>query len=341
MTTMIVGAKIERIGAGDTISFEGGLGTTFGSCSLVNADCFSWLSNLPENTLHAIVTDPPYGLKEYEHEQLEKRANGNGGVWRIPPSYDGANRAPMPRFTALNSKERENLRIFFVHWSQLTVRALRPGGHVFIAGSAYLSQLVFGALVEGGLEYRGQIIRLVRTLRGGNRPKNNEDKFPDVCSMLRGCYEPWGIFRKPMPARMTVSQCLHTYGTGGLRVMPSGLPLNDVIDSERTPRNERRIINHPSLKPQSFLRPIVYASVPLGTGVIADPFAGSGSTVAAALAVGVTCIGVEKRSDYYADAKSAIPKLAALPTTSGLLAHGLSPNPCRSSLPSSSRDRSV
>jgi len=33
-----------------------------------------------ENTFHAIVTDPPYGVKEYEFDQLEKRANGNGAI---------------------------------------------------------------------------------------------------------------------------------------------------------------------------------------------------------------------------------------------------------------------
>ena len=73
---------------------------------VVHADCFDWLSGLPENTLHAVVTDPPYGVKEYDADQLEKRANGKGGIWRIPPSFDGHVRAPLPRFTALNGKER-------------------------------------------------------------------------------------------------------------------------------------------------------------------------------------------------------------------------------------------
>jgi site-specific DNA-methyltransferase (adenine-specific) len=294
--------------------------TSFGTSAIIHADCFEWLGRLPENTLHAIVTDPPYGVKEYEDDQLEKRTNGNGGVWRIPPSYDGANRAPLPRFTAFSTKEREALRSFFITWSKLVVHALCPGAHVFIAASAYLAQLTFGALTEGGLEYRGQVIRLVRTLRGGNRPKNDEDAFPNVCSMLRGCYEPWGILRKPMPPGMTVGDCLRKYGTGGLRVMPSGLPLNDVIESERTPQSERRIADHPSLKPQSFLRPMVYAALPLGTGVIADPFLGAGPTVAAAMAMGVACVGVERRADYYEEAVNAIPKLAALPTTSDVLA---------------------
>jgi hypothetical protein len=37
-----------------------------------------------------------------------------------------------------------------------------------------------------------------------------------------------------------------------------------------TPQKEREIANHPSLKPQSFLRQVVYAALPLGEGVIVD-----------------------------------------------------------------------
>jgi site-specific DNA-methyltransferase (adenine-specific) len=283
-----------------------------GQSRIVHADCFEWLGSIPESSLHAIITDPPYGVKEYDFDQIEKRANGNGGIWRIPPSFDGHIRAPLPRFTALNDKERATLRRFFVEWARLAVHALRPGGHLFIASNAFLSQLVFSALVEGGLEFRGELIRLVRTLRGGDRPKNAEDEFPDVCSLPRGCYEPWGILRKPLPPKMTVSECLREFQTGGLRRRPDGLPFSDVLLSERTPRRERQIANHPSLKPQSFLRQIVHAALPLGQGIIADPFMGSGSTVAAAEAIGAQCIGVERFADYYEMSRVAIPQLAAL-----------------------------
>jgi site-specific DNA-methyltransferase (adenine-specific) len=166
--------------------------------------------------------------------------------------------------------------------------------------------------VEGGLEFRGELIRLVRTLRGGDRPKNAEQEFPNVSSMPRGCYEPWGILRKPMPSGMKLSDCLREFQTGGLRRTPDGNPFNDVIFSERTPRLEREIANHPSLKPQSFLRQVVRAALPLGEGIIIDPFMGSGSTVAAAEAVGVCCIGVERYAEYYEMSRTAIPALAAL-----------------------------
>lgn len=294
--------------------------TCFNRSLVVNADCFAWMAETPANSFHAIVTDPPYGVKEYDSDQLNKRKNGNGGVWRIPPSFDGHKRAPLPRFTALNVAERERVAQFFYNWGHLAWQILRPGGHIFLASNTYLAQIVFTAVAEAGFEYRGQIMRLVRTLRGGDRPKNAEQTFPDVCSLPRGCYEPWGLFRKPLPKGMTVSDCLKQFQTGGLRRQPNGNPFEDVVNSERTPKKERQIANHPSLKPQSFMRQIVYASLPLGEGVVVDPFMGSGSTIAAAEFLGYRSIGIERHEEYYAMSLEAIPKLASLITNSTQMA---------------------
>ncbi len=49
-------------------------------------DCFTWIERQPANSIHAVVTDPPYGLYEYTAEQQTKLRAGRGGVWRIPPS---------------------------------------------------------------------------------------------------------------------------------------------------------------------------------------------------------------------------------------------------------------
>lgn len=283
--------------------------TRIGRSVLIHADCLEWLPRVPENSIHAVVTDPPYGIKEYELDQLEKRANGKGGVWRIPPSFDGHTRAPLPRFTTLDADDRARLRRFFVDWTRLVVRTLRPGAHVFIATNAFIAQLLYEALVVGGLEFRGQIIRLVRTLRGGDRPKNAETEFPGVSSMPKGCYEPWGLFRKPLPPKMTVSECLRRFQTGALRRTANDKPFEDVMVSERTPRREREIADHPSLKPQSFLRRICYAALPLAEGTILDPFAGSGSTLAAVEALGPVGIGIERFREYYEMASRAIPRL--------------------------------
>lgn len=277
---------------------------------LVHADAFEWLSRLPPNSLHGIVCDPPYGVEEYTDRQLERR--GTGGIWRLPPSFDGHVRAPLPRFTALNVKQRAALRVFFVEFARAALPSLRPGAHVLVAGNAFLSQMVFPAIADGGLEFRTEVVRLVQTLRGGDKPKLGEKDYPGVASLPRGGYEPWGLFRKPLPPKMTVKECLKEFGTGGLRHRPDGNPFNDVIPSERTPKRERELANHPSVKPQSLMRQLVRAILPLGEGVLADPFMGSGSTVAAAEAIGYECVGVERHKDFFDLAVRSVPKLAAL-----------------------------
>jgi site-specific DNA-methyltransferase (adenine-specific) len=63
------------------------------------------------------------------------------------------------------------------------------------------------------------------------------------------------------------------------------------------------------------MRRLVRASLPLGRGVILDPFMGAGSTIAAAKHLGLKSVGVELDSKYFSMARSAIPKLSELETT--------------------------
>jgi len=289
---------------------------TYGRSLMVHADCFHWLRRMPDDSIAAVVTDPPYGVREYAAQELEQRQRGRTGIWRIPPSFDGSKRAPLPRFTALDHQERQAAGQFFHEWATILLPKLKPGAHVFVACNAFMSQLVFSSLMDGGLEFRTQIIRLVQTLRGGDWPKLGEQDFPDVCSLPRGSYEPWGLFRKPLPKGMPLRECLQVHGTGGLRRRMDGKPFLDVIPSERTPRRERHVANHPSLKPQSLMRQLVWSALPLGEGIVVDPFMGSESTIAAAEAVGYRSIGIERHTDYYILAGKVVPQLHA-PATNG------------------------
>lgn len=280
------------------------------SYSLHLADCQEWMDRQPENSTHAIVTDPPYGLREYTPEEKDKLRRRRGGVWRIPPSFDGCERNPVPRFTVLTEDDREQLRAFFSRFAKRAFRILVPGGHLFIATNPLLSHLVYSPLMEAGFEKRGEIIRLVQTLRGGDRPKNAHAEFPDVTVMPRSCWEPWGLFRKPCEGR--VQDNLRKWKTGGLRRISREAPFSDVIQSAPTRAEEREIAPHPSLKPQVFMRHIVRASLPLGAGVVLDPFMGGGSTIAAAVAVGYESIGVEIDPVFFEAAERAIPRLSRL-----------------------------
>ena len=157
----------------------------FGRSTVVHADCIDWLRRQESNSVHAVVTDPPYGLFEYTVEQQDKLRAGKGGVWRIPPSFDGTQRSPLPRFTVLSTDDLRNLESFFFEWAQALISVLVPGANVVVASNPLLSYLVSGALARAGLERRGEIVRLVMTMRGGDRPKAAHEEFPDVSVMPR------------------------------------------------------------------------------------------------------------------------------------------------------------
>ncbi len=282
------------------------------SAEIKNVDCFDWLAKRAPNSIHAVVTDPPYGLVEYTEKEQTKLRNGNkGGVWRIPPSFDGHKRAPLPRFTVLDEADRKELYRFFKRFAKLVKDALVPGGNVVVASNPLLSHIVATAMSEGGLELRGYITRLTMTMRGGDRPKNAHKEFEDVSVMPRSMFEPWVVLRKPLEGR--AQDNLRKWKTGGFRRISADQPFGDVIESRPTPKAERDVAPHPSLKPQAFMRQLVRAALPLGQGVVLDPFMGAGSTIAAAIAVGYSSIGLEKDRAYFEIAEAALPKLASLP----------------------------
>ncbi|MBI3299946.1 MAG: site-specific DNA-methyltransferase [Elusimicrobia bacterium] len=281
-----------------------------GNAKLFHADCFDWIERQPDCSIHAVVTDPPYGLFEYSVEQQEKLRSGKGGVWRVPPSFDGNQRAPLPRFTTLTDDQLAELQTFFLGLGRLLLPKLVPGANVIVASNPLLSFIVSSALAEAGLERRGEVIRLVMTMRGGDRPKHAHQEFPDVSVMPRSMWEPWVLFRRPIEGR--VQDNLRKWKTGGFRRPSAERPFGDVIVSSPTRKAERAFAPHPSLKPQAFLRQLVRGVLPLGEGVILDPFAGGGSTLAAAEAVGYKSIGIEKDPYYFDVAKKAVMRLASI-----------------------------
>lgn len=103
----------------------------------INDDRFNWMNYRDANSISAIVTDPPYGAKKYADLEIEKSRDGKGGIWRLPPAFDGHSRQAVPRFSVINDdpQERENVYLFFNNWAQKASRILMPGGHIFIASA--------------------------------------------------------------------------------------------------------------------------------------------------------------------------------------------------------------
>jgi site-specific DNA-methyltransferase (adenine-specific) len=304
------------------------------SYTLISGNSFGELETWPETTdpgadwqngggVHAIVTDPPYGVIEFAEENVEKMRDGSGGVWRIPPELDGNQRNPLPRFTVLDDDDKQMLREFFTKFGELAEKVLRPGGHVFVASTQLLMHYVSAGLDEAGLERRDVLVRETKTLRGGDRPKGAHDhpEYSMVSSMPRVYWEPWLLYRKPYEGKLVEN--LETWQTGGLRRESEERPFTDLLEDGKTSKREREISatanpegedSHPSVKPQALMRELCHAALPLQKGTILDPFMGSGATIAAADALGYDSVGIEVDDAYYEMAENAIPKFSELST---------------------------
>ena len=84
----------------------------------------------------------------------------------------------------------------------------------------------------------------------------------------------------------------------------------------KAPKSERPVVDgtaHPTVKPLTLMRWLVRMVTPPG-GTVLDPFAGSGTTLEAAMLEGFNVIGVEREADYLPLIQTRMDRVAATPT---------------------------
>lgn len=104
-----------------------------------------------------------------------------------------------------------------------------------------------------------------------------------------GCYS--ALSRNPF---FTVHEEMYVMGDGW-SLDPSLLPLRSVLTTTEHRSKHTGSVGHPTPKPLSLMRQLIERCPP---GTIADPFAGSGSTLVAAKQLGRKAIGIELDERY-------------------------------------------
>lgn len=102
----------------------------------------------------------------------------------------------------------------------------------------------------------------------------------------------------PAPKRERVVGCT-VCGASGLGVPPCACRHPD-DDAKPAPTR-----SHPTVKPLSLMRYLCRLVTPPG-GVVLDPFAGSGTTLQAAVEEGFGAIGIEREAEYVADIRTRL-----------------------------------
>ena len=298
---------------------------------LIEGDALAVLAKLPDNSIDAIVTDPPYGI------------SFAGNAW------DGK----AIRTVVGGDGKRLSANEVFARWTRIwateALRVLKPGGHVVAFGAPRTVHALTRGVEEAGLEIRDQLLWMYAQ----GMPKSRH--LPGgLGTCLRPAFEPIVLARKPLAG--TTLRIIETWGTGALNTEASRVngrwPAHVVVShgercSEKNcvsgcpvgmlegqhegfarmffvakaTRAEReagledfpvrsaqlytgkarpprlRANQHPTVKPIALMRWLVGLVTPVG-GVVCDPFAGSGTTGIAAVLEKGPFLGIEREPEY-------------------------------------------
>lgn len=293
---------------------------------LIEGDTLKVLPQLPEASVDAVVTDPPYAISL------------GGRAW--------------DRFGDRQVSAAEAFERWTCAWAAECRRVLKPGGHLLAFGASRTFHRLVAGVEDAGLEVRDQLV----WLNGEGMPKSR--RLPGgLGTALKPAYEPILLARAPFVGRTAAN--VEAHGTGALQIdatrvdggrWPANVLLGHVEDCtpvecasdcpttlvdaaapESRPsrffycpkasrhereagckqlpiqtatlytgpaRKPRRVRNvHPTVKPLELMRWLVRLGCPPG-GVVLDPFCGSGSTGAAAVLEGRQFVGIERERAY-------------------------------------------
>lgn len=125
---------------------------------LIEADCIETMAEMDENSVDAIVTDPPYGLgfmgKRWDQPGafVERKSNRRAASFE---SFHG-NHNPTDAADAARTRQSENQKAQSWHetWAAEALRVLKPGGYLLAFGGTRTYHRLVCALEDAGFEIR-------------------------------------------------------------------------------------------------------------------------------------------------------------------------------------------
>ena len=195
------------------------------SARIVHADSLDYLAGLPDASIDAVITDPPYGLAELKPgrvvQAIEAWARGERD---FVPDGRGFMGVPWDSFVPPPAIWDECLRV------------LKPGGHLAAFAGSRTYDIMGLAVRMAGFEIRdglvwlygqgmpkgqkvGRAVHAQALRRGGSEEAAvaAADRWDGWDTTLKPAHEPIVLARKPLAER-TVAANLLEHGAGGLHV---------------------------------------------------------------------------------------------------------------------------
>jgi len=184
---------------------------------LMLGDCLSEMRRLADASVHAVVTDPPYGIgfmgKAWDGADIEKRAaarrasTGGGATGENGAHRSSAVSAGIYNLAPAGMRAFQE---FSEEWAREAFRVLKPGGYMLSFASPRTYHRMTVGIEDAGFEVRDQIMWVF----GSGFPKSKNGDWGGTA--LKPAHEPVVLARKPLVG--TVAKNWAEHETGGLNI---------------------------------------------------------------------------------------------------------------------------
>lgn len=275
-------------------------------------DCLKVLSELNDESVDCVITDPPYFI------------DGMGNNWNVSKLNEKANKAgvigSLPVGMKFDPQQGRDLQVFMTKVSTEIFRILKPGGFYLSFSQGRLYHRMATAIEDCGFEIRDLLIwkregqakafsqdHFVKKMKISDAEKADIIKKLDgrKTPQLKGVSEPIVLAQKPKEGTFVSNWIKYGVGLIDTTQTLDGKFPSTVIEVEKPKGTERSESTHFTMKPVLLMEHLIKIFSTTGS-VICDPFMGSGSTGVACINTGRKFVGVELDGNYYHEAKERL-----------------------------------
>lgn len=284
------------------------------SVAVCNGECLEAMDEIPDGSVDAVITDPPYFIdgmgNNWDVEQLDGKAKKGVVIGSLPVGM---------KFDPKQGKELEG---FMRKVSDQVFRVLKPGGFFISFSQGRLYHRMAVAVEDAGFEVRDMLVwkregqpkafSQEHFVRKMDLPE--EEKARIVAELggrktpqLKGQSEPMVLAQKPKDGTFIENWMAHGVGLVDVSVSLDGKFPGTVMEVEKPSGEERKESSHMTMKPVRLMEHLVRIFTKEGSTVL-DPFMGSGSTGVACVHTGRKFFGIELNPKYFGEAKARLEK---------------------------------
>lgn len=279
---------------------------------IIHGDSIELIKQIEDNSIHAIISDIPYGIGCDDWDVLHSNTNSAYGKASNAQIEAGAlfkrRGKPLNGWSEADKKIPYEYQQWCESWAEDWLRVLKPGGSCFVFAGRRFAHRCIVALENSGFTFKDMLSweknaaphraqRLSAVFERRKDMENAEEWRNWRVANLRPLFEPILWFQKPYKTGGTIADNVLTNGVGAwnekaLREYQIG-QLSDMSSNIiKVSVSAEDHGKHIAQKPLALMELLVSMVTKEGQ-VVLDPFAGSGTTCVAASRLGRHFIGME------------------------------------------------